>query len=521
MRLSCRGLLLAAFAIGLFLPLRQAASQERRPLLESLLRGVLDEQLRRADRDRAEGQAPAQLQNLNEIGTAFTAFERDVDRLAAALASAARQSSSASRLYNQALQLRTAAGRAAALSRSPNSDAALRSLAANIDRDWRNLEFGLKETFVANRSLQNHIDTINRAEQQISQLFELKPQFSRGDAVRQLEAFSETVGHIVEDLEFELRFSEQRTDLTLTAWRVRQLAKYIVVLLDEEDSGNEEVVVREFRTLDQRWRDLAVRLRDIGDRHLDRDIRRAEESINNVRRLLRLPQQLDRAELDQLVRTLKTSTEGLFKSVTLETLIEMRSPQSLLPEASEFYGLCEHFQLSMSQDFQRAALVEAFRPVETSWRGLSRRLREANDAQTLRAMEDVDRAVTTIRLVLGAPPSDDRYQNQEATSSLTVLSRHLETEIAKRVSNSPQYASSFRRSLDQELDQFTQSAARLNESSVRGISRAQLNTEVQSLAQQWGRVQMLLAKLQPRDRPVVTLISSQVSEQLLKLGAGN
>ena len=430
-------------------------------------------------------------------------------------------STAASRLHNQTLQLRTAAGRAAALSQSANNTDTIRTLASSISRDWRDLEFGLKETFVANRSLQDHIDSLNRNAAEIARLFEIKPEISQQDAIRELEAFSESIGHIVEDLDFVLRFSAERTDLTLSTWRTRQLAKYIVVLLSESRASNHDDVVREFRGLDTQWRQLAVKLRRIGDRHLDRDIRRAEEAINNVRRLLRLPQQLDRAELDQLVGNLKTATEGLFKSITLETLIDMPSPQTLIPAASEFYGLCEHFQLSLSQDFQRDNLVETYRSVEESWQNLSRRLSSARDQKTLETMEDVDRAINTLRLLLGAPENDHRYASQEATSSLTVLTRHLETEVATRVGGSAQYSSSFRRSLQQELRQLTQNAAALNESSVRGISRTQLAREVASLAQQWARAQMLLAKLQPRDRPAVALISSQISEQLLKLGAGN
>ena len=490
----------------------------QRPLFESLLRGVLEQQIEKAKRkdNPAASNRLAPTASTREWASAFQSFERDIDRLAASLARVSRQSNPAAKLHNDAVRLRATASRAVLLANSRNNLAALQTIAATIDRDWRDLEFRLKEAFVANASLQGHIDAINRSEKQVSQIFSIAPQFSQRDAIRELDAFSDTIGHLVEDIEYELRYSPDRPDLTLSAWRIRQTAKYITGLL--ENNANNEGAIREFATLDKDWRALSIKLRKLQHRHMDRDIHRAEESLNEVRRLLRVPQTLDRAELSLLASNLMNDVDDLFQHVTLNRLIEMRSPQTLLPAASEFYGLCEHFKLTVDDDFRRDNLVNRLHSIDTSWRSLSRRLNETRDRQLLESLESVDHSLGTIRLLLGAPQERDGRGWQEATSSLTVLGRRLEIDVVRRVRVSSQYSTSFRRSIEQEMAQFTADAARLNEATVRGASVSQLSRDVQALGERWGRLQMLLTKLEPRDHPGVNLISSQISEQLLKLG---
>ncbi len=392
---------LTLFAGLTLLPAGFARAQQppRRPLFESLLRGVLEQQIERARKKEApEATRSTPTASTREWSSAFQSFERDVDRLAASLAQVIRQSNPASKLYNDAVRLRATASRAVLLSNSRDNLQALQTVASTIDREWRDLEFRLKETFVANSSLQGHIDAINRSAKHISQMFSIAPQFSQRDAIRELDAFSDTVEHLVEDIEYELRFSSNRPDLTLAAWQIRQTAKYINVLL--ENNSSNESSVREFASLDKEWRNLAIKLRNLKNRHMDRDIRRAEESLSEVRRLLRVPQTIDRTELTLLSGNLMDDIDSLFQQITLNRLIEMRAPQTLLPAASEFYGLCEHFQLTVDDDFRRDSLMSRMRSIDVAWTSLSRRLNEARDRELLEAMEAVEHSLNTIRLML-------------------------------------------------------------------------------------------------------------------------
>jgi hypothetical protein len=498
--------------------------ERRRDFVEGLLRTLIDSQIDRvlppepgeppslAPKTKPRPPTP----QLAAARTELAQFTSESGRLVHALHNEALRLPQVRPLIGDALRVNAAAAALVDKCSYAGNLPAIEEDFRSLDSQWRLLSHRLERTYGLNEACSQHLRRLNALDHSLCRRFGVPPQTDRAELIRVMASLTSELETLLEDIGVELSGSRERAPLLVEGRKVAQQAGLVSAALSQGTAY--DGVVEEYKRFRRLWYPFAGRLRPLGNRYLERTVRRVWQYDAAAHELLWLERTIDPQQLLHLTSTLQKSMDELFDSVTLNQLIELRRVDELLPIASELYGLCEYFVICVEDGEEPDTLAGAYRDMEEAWPGFQEQFRPIQSESVQQTLEEIEASVAALREALGLRPPIDYDKMAELASSLENLAEHLERDFQTYL-RSPPYRGSFRLETARQARTFRETAHRLHENAARGADLERLRADSAALGEAWSKVHEATSKLRPPEKKHFQRMSGLVAPTLVELQA--
>lgn len=514
---ACLGLSALAFAVGIGgLGLRRAEAQPpRRPLLDLLLKGVVEPQVDRLlQQNRNRPQNVQQVAfNPSQAATVLSNLAHEAEHLSEAIHrhSAAGHDTT---MEGAALRIKAMGEQVARLCRNRQNLQAVPAIAADIDQQWRDLEFAIQESPELSTTCQSEVAAVGKQHTALVQMFRIRPIFSRSKALELLDALRTKSYDLAQRLQSNARFNRNLRDLVFSAIQVDNHVKEVTYMV--RNNNDIRGLKPKIDSLLKEWRPLQSKIIALHDRTLTDRARQVDSAIHAVRVFFRIRQTLDNQQLLQFARELRNDIEGLFGTITLAQVLTLRRPAQFLPAASEFSGYCEYFEYACQQKEDRGSIVSAYRDMDNSWSELRQRLRALNNQATVRSTEEIQLAMESLRRILGVPNANTHQDQYQSAAEIASMASDLQSRVLGLMNNN-RYRQLDRRLVAQDTTRFSEAAKAYYEGKLRGGDQRTNSNNFRNLIKTWQTLNAGLDRLNSRDRSQITTITGNISQKLLLL----
>ena len=262
---------------------------------------------------------------------------------------------------------------------------------------------------------------------------------------------------------------------------------------------------------------MAVKIRGIGHRHLDRIVRRIDESTLLLHELLWLPQPIEYIQLTNLTNRLSADVDRLFDAVSLNVLLDLPGAERVLPSASEFYGLCENFADSVAAQAPLEQLRSDYRYLVDAWPELAGCFSAARRPEVTSSLRAIEESFVALRDTIGLSPEIDWRRTAELAASLSALSDRLFSDVQRFIVAGAHYERPFRAAASQHAASFRTAAHRLHQSLLRRDESA-VQTRCAQLAAAWETLTAeCQRKLSAADQMRFGDSPAQITQQMVQL----
>jgi hypothetical protein len=153
-----------------------------------------------------------------------------------------------------------------------------------VDREWRLLAHRLRRAEGLDNECLQCVARLNRLDTTLCGLLGVTPQVDYRELLSASIALNTSLAHLIEDIEIELPRTRSGRVLVAEAGQVQQRGRRFADAITDQ-RGHDELVER-FSTFYASWRQVATRIQGLGNRHLERNVRRIDESTLLLHELL-------------------------------------------------------------------------------------------------------------------------------------------------------------------------------------------------------------------------------------------
>jgi hypothetical protein len=386
---------------------------------------------------------------------------------------------------------------------------------ATFDKKWRVLSYRLQEESRIPPGLQQLVGAIDGQCASLCKMVGIQPQINRAELARAADTLSTELRHLVETIDLELGRTQQCRDLTIQGQRNVQLARLLSIAINTRPDN--ESIVRSFQQWHSDWLRFAAALYTLSNRHLERDLQHVDEEVRELHALLWLPLPVDYRQLSHLNGLMK-DIDQLFDSVSLNTLLSLRTSQNVLTTSSEFYGLCEHFTLVIEDEEPIDHMVRDFRDLERSWPQLSGCFKTSRDPLIVGAIRSIDQTFVSLRDALRIRPDNNADLALQVTASLDVLGEQLNQELNRRIFRSSRYPEEFVRGINSGLATFKAQMEGIEHALAQNATLPSLRNACRDSLRTWTKINTdYVARLPQQHRAMVVPYTSEITNQLVQL----
>jgi hypothetical protein len=502
----------------------QTSEQERqRELVDRLLRELIQAELSKQDEltkpgntqnlpPRPVNTAPVTA-NINRVRQLLDSFATEASRLTVAMSTNRNRNDNLRAHQHEALQFRA---RSAVVAQKASQTTNVQTIATefeSLDRDWRLLNTRLSQIHDVDNTTRQHIQRLNEIDQELCDLLKVRPQLNRSELLTKTTALVVDLRNLLEDIQIELDNAPNRTELLLAGGRLQQQARQVSTIVAE--NGDYDNIAEEYKRFRNLWGQFAANLRSHNNRYLERSVRRVRDVDNAIHDLLWLPRGIDRLQLLHLTQVLERDVDQFFNRSPLRLLINLPTPQAVLPTASEFYGVCEHFRDVVSRDEDQAELITSYHYIESSWRGFYNLFQHMQSDAAKHVLTEIEQSLAALRNALQIQETVDRGELVRLAAAMENLAETLEFD--SRTWLNRRRDSRSRRPAAQELEGFAAAAKSFHENAVKGGSIQQLRTDSDALFERWERVKGVIAQCDTVDRAHLDHLASRINPVLVEL----
>ena len=488
---------------------------QRRQFVEGLLRTLVESQRDREPRESDRRGRPTVVPELVRARQHFGELSVQNAQLVHHLNTHALRSPAAKQFLGDALKLNASISH---IQRRSATARRLEDLQPDFrawDRDWRLLSYRLRQAEELDQECLQCVSRVSELETTLCSLLGVVPQVDYRELLNVSIAVSTSLAHLIEDLQIELPRTRAGLALAAEAGQVHQRGRWFG--RGVQDRREHEELVRRFQTFYRTWRALAVKIRGIGHRHLDRLVRRIDESTLSLHELLWLPQPVEYVQLMHLTKRLSADVDRLFDAVSLNLLLELPGAERVLPSASEFYGLCENFADSVTTQIPLEQLRSDYRYLVDAWPELAGCFSAARRPEVTSALRAIDESFVALRDTIGLSPEVDWRRTAELAASLSALSDRLSVDVQRFILANTNYERPFRSASSQHAANFRSAAHRLHQSLVQRDEPA-LQNRCERLAAAWQSMSdECYRKVSAADQARFGGAPSQIAQQIVQL----
>ena len=528
---------LIGLGAGAFSPAVQA--QQERPVLQSLLKTLIESQLQKQAAPPANGpnlrpaqpqyrgpvygRNPAQLPARAPIGArpvelvnAQRYLDESITRCDTMLASlqAHQAKSPALRpLLADGLGIRADLDVARQLAaRSLSVDPIVQRVAA-IDQDWRLLNHRLASVRGIDKGCRKAIERFDKAETQLREALNITPQFNRIELLQLSASLSAGVEHLVQDLQYEMQGQAGQAKIVRQG---QQLYSQIAQATPVVQRGSYEQIVRTFKNGQRDWRKFSSKVRPYATPRIQQDMQRIQETGAQIADLLWLPVELDRDYLIETLAAMQHDVDGMLGQVSLSQLMDAESPGAILGMVRDFRreGQTLAAQLSSGQSVQD--LLWQYQLFARKWEALDVAMEPFATPQLRQYDQSVHRSMDALASAIGQGPTINRQTLIEIGRDLDQLTAQLQYETAHHITpNRYPPIAGVAAHLSDELHEH---AHHLNEHVIMTSPRKlNIGQFAGPAVQHWSEFKQLMPQIRPADLRHFSELRSQIEPLMVKL----
>ncbi|MGI6416138.1 MAG: hypothetical protein ACOX1P_10745 [Thermoguttaceae bacterium] len=468
--------------------------ERRRQFVEGLLQTLIESQLPQQPRPpaRPAGPPPARpaVRGAIEAAASLDAFAAESRKLLQALQSDWTRVAVAGPLVGDTAKVHHAASSLAARCRAADSLNPIADAYRNLNRDWRSLAHRIGETRGLGPECRQQVQAIDRHDQTLCSLLNVQPQSDRVGLCRHAIALGVDLQNLADDMEAELPASPEKDRLiALSREAQRQAAEVAEAVFGE---APHDAIATSYRDFRKSWGTLAAALQPVEIRDAQRSIRRIWQSDRMMHELLWLPYETDPRHMVHMAQILQKHIDALYKTVSLEDLIDLPPARLVLPTASEFYGLCEYFILCAENKESPESLAKAYWDLDAAWPGFSACFASTKSPEVQKILIDIERSMTALRDLLGIPPEIDWDLALQRSARLEYLAHQLEGNLRLALQSAGSYPSAVRGRVAATAEKsraFCGACRELNAKVVARAARDQLARQSAKVAADWASLQ--------------------------------
>lgn len=386
-----------------------------------------------------------------------------------------------------------------------------------LDRDWRLMAYRMKQIDGLSPECSRCIGLLNEVDTALCGVLGVSPQVDFHTLVATTLAVNTSLAHLIEDIELELPRSRVGRALVAETAQVQQHALLLSDVVSRRRSYEE--IVGSFRVFYGQWRNLAGKIRQVDSRHLERNVRRVEESSHAIHELLWLAEEIDYGRLSYLAGALRRDVDGLFDAVSLNVLLELPAAPRVLAVASEFYGLCENFSNSVESHASLRQLQSDYRFLIESWPELSGCFSPCRTPGVVQSLTGIEESFVTLRDAVGLAAPIDWHHGNEVAAGLVLSSDTVIAEVQRHVFTNPRYNQQLRFESARDAAAFRGAARRLHEAIVNRQAEV-LGERAQTVGKAWAELEEhCFRRLIPADQIHFRDMRVRATQQVVELQA--
>jgi hypothetical protein len=387
----------------------------------------------------------------------------------------------------------------------------------SIDRDWRNLAHGLDQIHAENRNMTVIIKRINTHDKELGDIFKIRPQLDRDQLIAYAATLRTDLLNLVDDIEMEFGNSAKSYEYIL---QTRSLSEDMQHLQDIiKDGYTFDEIISDYKRFRRQWGEFVVASEQLDNRYVSRGIRRVAITDNQIRKLLWMPVQTNRAELTQMAETLLRDLDEFMSRTPLKLIIRLDDPELALSSSDEFNEYCKELRQCILRGDSEAELRYCFADVQRTSAVFLQAFQPLMSQAGQSVLREIENELNTLGVAFNYSHGSDVSSQREFVDLVTKLenlAQHSEFDVHAWLKESrPNFASEAM----QATTRFADDCHALNQAVIRSeVPAADLQARVADLNAQFANVYYkYLRNADDKHRDHIVLTSARVHETLFDL----
>ena len=502
---------LVAVAI-VFLP-PPVRAQRRGEIVEGLLRGFLEVQLKKERQKSLERQqaadryrhipppsvpgsprpAPARVSpEIQASRTTLNQFARQSAALADGMHPSLARVRGARPLMADVLRLKTTAALMYGQAQKSSDFALLREEFGCLDCQWRDLSFQLQQLRGWDANTIGQIRQLDGCCDRLCRVMELEPQFDREAVFRLSVETTAYLTTLLDDIQYELYGRPGAAPLVGECRRLVEQSRRMSGLASGAPYDD---LLTKYAAFVSNWRTFAAEVYAFENPYCGRSVRRIRSCNRGVFDRLRRPLPIDRTYLTHVSHMIAYEVDLLLENMTVKALVQMppNNQQAVLDTARQLYGQCSHYCDCVEKDSTLNDLMMDYIEINNQWASLDGYLAPVTSARVVASRRLISEYDTELCGLLHVPATLDRAHAMQLAASLEELAEQLRYDVRR-------YAryyrtDSFRNQAYQNSDTFYVRAQNLHAYLQKGAGIKELRAGCNGVVTDWASLTRVISAM--------------------------
>jgi hypothetical protein len=382
-----------------------------------------------------------------------------------------------------------------------------------IDAQWRLLNHKLSQVNGLKSECVACIRRMATFDADLCGLFNVQPQFNRRELARYCNQMASSLQHLIQDVRYDMPGHPQFRVIISECQRLYARLNESGRLIER---GDYDSITRIYQRSVKDWRKLKYKLIATPHGRIQRNVHRIESIGSHIAELLWLPADLDREYLRIVVQSMERDVSLAFQQVTLQDILNCKTPGAVLACANDFQRQCGRFSSKLKSNADVETLSWDFKQFSNQWRDMNTHLTGFSSPTISRAVGQVDTGFQALQTVFGDGPLIDRGTMIEICADLDQLSYRLQDVVLARTRNG--YEPVFQSQICDLARAFQRSIHEMHEHSLSNRRHdASASADVATALEVWSRLRPLLKKCKGEDRQVMRQLRARIEPLMVKL----
>ena len=382
---------------------------------------------------------------------------------------------------------------------------------AALDRDWRLISNRLKTTRGVPADCQGFVTTINDMDRQLCDVFQLEPQVNR----RELNRLATTMNNDFDHLLRGLFFSGGANKNQKLIRDGQQLQAKIGQAASLVSRGSYTDLVNAFNSCTKDWRKFSRRVLKLRDERLKFSIQHIEDNARLIQEQLFIPVELDRSYLASVTAELAIDSERLFQNISMADLLKQKNPLQTINQGRAFSKACVKLNRDIEKNVAEDQLAWSYLAFSKNWDSVHQSLHGIKNPAIDRRLDGITLTVNSLGEVLGGNAALSHDELVHLFSDLDATCRQVAFD-AHRYIDEPRYTSAFHNQMCGGFDELQRQAYAIHRDCVNPTYKVDPKT-LQPMFQQWATLRPLFKECKGADKNRFNKYRQDIEPMMVKL----
>ena len=524
----------AVALLTLFCSTAQAQNQQRRELIQGLLKGLLESQLQNRapqpqqfpPQNRPGQRVPPPPRRGNpggktvtiEVSPKMIAARRSLDQwgvASAGLVTELRQHEHEApqlrTLLADSMQFQASVGGLCRRAELSPTIGPLTNDFATLNRDWRLLSNRIKTTRGLPADCRGFVTTINDLDRQLCDVFQIEPQVNRVELNRLATTMNNDFDHLLRGLYYSKNPKGAQKlirDGQVLQAKIGQAASLV-------SRGSYADLVDAYTSCGKDWRKFSRRVLKLRDERLKFSVQHIEDTGRLIQQQLFIPIELDRSYLASVTAGLAIDSDQLFQNISMADLLKQKNPLQTINRGRAFSSACVKLNRDIEKNVPEDQLAWSYLAFSRSWDSVHGSLHALKNPIVDRRLEDITLTVNSLGEVLGSDTALSHDELVHLFSDLDALCRQVAFDAHQYI-DEPRYNSSFHTQMCGGFDELQRQAYAIHRECVNPTYKVNPKT-LQPMFQQWASLRPLFKQCKGADKTRFNNYRQEIEPLMVKL----